>query len=494
MSRAMFLFCQILFVMAQNTTKYYLLFGIQLSIMDLQIPRSKLLLASALVSANYILPQYLTLLFAPGFYAEFENLVYSFFMLVNPFAMLLDYWVIRKVLGFSPIRSNISLRHLIMMHYMVALLYWMCNDALRSVFGAIEIAPIFFAHEIVSMLLTTGILWICFRVIRSYVNRTKDYLLIPPELAGKNERGLLIKTIGLLSAVYLSIYIFRIMFFTGIADSGTVTTDFIYLLLLMGVGLCELYNISQVRIMTQNWEMRATGTYISSLLHVNQEFRKIKHDFYNVLQAYGGYLTIQDYEGLKKYHGQLFQTTTAAGDFLSLIETLKNRIAVYGLLEAKAAKAEQMNVAFSINSVCDISQVALSDFNLCRVLGIVIDNALEEAAESEARQVNLSFECKDHETVVFVISNTTQGDVDLTQIFNKGYTTKPGHSGIGLPQVKHILNAYEHCSTRVNYHDQQFTLFLILAVNQKAQGVAEDAAQPLAEPAKSPLDRANIRL
>lgn len=429
--------------------------------MDIKVPPRKVMVCAFIGMLTDILPVAAANLVIDERYLA-RLWIYRLFLFPLPICSIVYYIAIRKLLNFSPTRALIAVRYQLLLSYISTTFYLFLNDLLCRILVINSKPGQFFPPDYLSFIITIAVMIIMLEIMEKYLKKTQNHLIVPPSYSDTNITKRFIKMFLSACAVYSVVAFFRINWIPQLSNPINFTTGLIYFLITAGIVLYLLLITSQLRGRLAEWEMQATGTYISSLLHTNQEFRAIKHDFYNVLQGYGGYLAIEDYEGLEKYHNKLFSTTKQAGDFLSVIEILRSRIAVYSLLEAMSKKAKKVNVSFSINQVCDVTDIVLDDIDLCRVLGIVIDNAIEEAQLSERRQVNISFERKDINTVVLIISNTTKGDVDLKQIFKEGFTTKEDHAGIGLAKALHLLNSYEHCSLRANYHDNQFSIFLIL--------------------------------
>ncbi len=457
----------ILFVILQNMVNHYIILKIQFELFDIKIPLKRHLLCSLAISILYILPLYTVDLFffSPGIY--FSVWLYTMLMFINPISGMLLYFVIKKILKLTPTKSSIILRNHLLMHYVVVLMYMLLNNMFYGILPVYEVFINFYFHEIVSIFLIILLLLFVYAFFKIYTKKGKRNISIPVNYNDKNLFFQLLQTFLVLIIFYVGIVFFRIKWLSSNLTTFEPTIVLIYFLVIACIISYLVISISFLRSKFFEWETQAAGTYISSLLHANQEFRNIKHDFYNVLQTYGGYLEIEDYEGLKRYHQALFNQTKTAGDFLSLIEVLKSRIAIYSLFQSKAEMANKAGITYSINMMCDISNIVLNDLDLCRVLSIVIDNAIEAASLSEQKQINISFEKKDKKTIVFVISNTTKDNVHINKIFDYGYTTKQKHSGVGLSQVIHILNSYEHCGYRVNYHDNQFTIFLILFAEEQ---------------------------
>lgn len=451
----------LLYLVLSSMISHMLLLSMCFSLMDIRPPFRKTFLCSLISMLFYVIPILTANILIQDPMAA-RVWIYRYLIIINPLSGLGVYLSIKPILKFSATRCGVIIYHQLLLSHLSSLVFLFLNETLAYILH-MDICPDgFFILDYICNPLRILMQIMILIIVKLRLKKTGRYIIIPPNYTDKNETYNVIKIFIAVSVIYSVIVLFRTFLFPRVITPINVETGFIYLLLILAIIQYLSYTTSHFRNRLLNWEIEATGTYISSLLHTNQEFRAIKHDFYNVLQGYGGYLEIQDYEGLAAYHKKLFTATKQAGDFLSLIEVLRTRIAVYSLLEGMAKKAKESGISFSINQICEVTDIVLDDMDLCRVLGIVLDNAIEEAELSKDKQVNISFERKDKNTIVLVVSNTTGGDVNTRDIFQEGYTTKQNHSGIGLPQVLHILNSYEHCSLRVNYHDKQFTIFLIL--------------------------------
>lgn len=458
----------LLFLFISNIISHILLLSISFAFMDLKPPFRKVFQCGFLSMLLYVVPIIAADIFA-GDPLIGRVWVYRFFITINPLSALALYFFIKPILGFSPTRSSIIMYHQLLLDYLFCLVYLLSSETFTSI-SNITIRPDgFFPLDYVFAILRIIIQFILLLIVKARLKKSRRYLSIPPNYIDKNVTRTVLQTFFVICTIYIVIALFRTFFFSTPTTSISACSAFIYALLIIDILLYLSYMTSQFRNRFLNWEIQATGTSVSSLLHTNQEFRAIKHDFYNVLQGYGGYLAIQDYEGLSRYHKKLFSATKEAGDSLNIIEVLRSRIAVYSLLESMAKKAKKSGVSFSIHQICEVTNIVLDDIDLCRVLGILLDNSIEEAELSKGGQVNISFEQRDKNSILIVISNTTNGEVNTKDIFKEGYTTKLNHSGIGLPQVMNILNLYEHCSLRINYHGKQFTIFLILNTDNKSR-------------------------
>ena len=76
---------------------------------------------------------------------------------------------------------------------------------------------------------------------------------------------------------------------------------------------------------------------------------------------------------------------------------------------------------------------------LCRVIGIYIDNAYEASKLTEKKEVTIEL-LIDNKKLLMIISNSYQGTIDLEKLDIDGYTTKGIEHGTGLSIVRDIMN------------------------------------------------------
>ena len=89
----------------------------------------------------------------------------------------------------------------------------------------------------------------------------------------------------------------------------------------------------------------------------------------------------------------------------------------------------------------DLSTLNMKIYEFTRILGILMDNAIEAAYECEDKIINVEMR-KDFKVdrQLLIIENTyNQKEVDIDKIFEKGYSSKANNTGLGLWEVRQIL-------------------------------------------------------
>ena len=105
--------------------------------------------------------------------------------------------------------------------------------------------------------------------------------------------------------------------------------------------------------------------------------------------------------------------------------------------------ARNEDIIMNIEITLDLQQINIDYYDLCGILGILLDNSIEAAKECKEKIVNVRF-IKDFYTnkKVIIIENSYKNvEVDIEKIFEKGYSTKGDKKehGLGLWNVKKLL-------------------------------------------------------
>lgn len=211
--------------------------------------------------------------------------------------------------------------------------------------------------------------------------------------------------------------------------------------------------------------VRLQRNFIANLQAHNQAlvsgidgFRETKHEFYNILQIYEGYIALKDYEGLEKFHRNHFAKTVGATAALDAHYQLSDRPALYGLVLGAVEYAGKNGVDLSFLHLAGLKNIDMPEYDLCRILNIFLNNATEHAAESELKKASMIVETAGDAGIV-IISNTIAKAVDLSKLFIKGYSTKPGHQGRGLYDANKIISKYPGFNMTADCRGGSFTVY-----------------------------------
>ena len=110
----------------------------------------------------------------------------------------------------------------------------------------------------------------------------------------------------------------------------------------------------------------------------------------------------------------------------------------YKMLNMKDKKINiSLDVNRNINDI-DFSKISIStNQELCKIVGVFLDNAMQEVEGLNERYVSIVIEANDNNLIINISNNYANKDVN--KIGEKGYTTKGSGHGYGLRLVKSIV-------------------------------------------------------
>ena len=202
--------------------------------------------------------------------------------------------------------------------------------------------------------------------------------------------------------------------------------------------------------------------YNKTLSTLHDNIRGFKHDFNNIVQAIGGYISSDNMPALKLYYNDLLTDCQINNNLSGLDPEAINNPALYSLLSDKYYKASKVDVKIELTNLIDLSCLKIRDYELTRILGILLDNAIEASLKSNDKKVNIIFmKDKNVDRNLIIIENTYENKkINLDKIFEKGYTSKSdtdkGSHGLGLWEVKNFIKKRKNLNLQTNIKDTYF--------------------------------------
>jgi len=209
---------------------------------------------------------------------------------------------------------------------------------------------------------------------------------------------------------------------------------------LVTFGLLVIY--SQLLLKAQKEHNEQIGFYIRNITEMADEIQSFKHDINNVLVSLYGLAENDQLHKLKKRILELQDLNL--DEYVSNTEAFLNikDNGLTNLLAEKMYKAHKKEIKFSIDAPYKINSLPINGVDFLRILGVLLDNALEAAEYSERKSV----QCILISSKLFFdvsIVNSIKDKPNIVRIQEKGYTTKVSSKGLGLTNVEKLLSKYE---------------------------------------------------
>lgn len=204
-----------------------------------------------------------------------------------------------------------------------------------------------------------------------------------------------------------------------------------------------------------------------TLESIHEKTSAFRHDIPNILQGMAGYINSNDIIGLKTYYSQFVDDIHNVSNLSALNPNVINSPAVYNILANKYYKCDNLNIKINLEIFFDFKTLNMKTYEFCRILGILIDNAIEAADECEEKTINITIRKDNYRNIqLLIIENTYKNkDINIDEIYKKGFSTKSNNTGIGLWEVRQILKKNNNLNLYTTKNDKYFSQQLEIYIN-----------------------------
>ncbi len=180
--------------------------------------------------------------------------------------------------------------------------------------------------------------------------------------------------------------------------------------------------------------------------------RKIAHEHGNQLTVLSGYISSGDLEKAKLYLTKIVGVSNIDNENLSHIK----ESGLKALLVFKVAMMEKKSIEFEMIIDDDIEDTIIPSEDMCNIMGVFLDNAIDAATQSEDPYISLSMLKNDSVFIISVMNSIKDANIDTVKIFKKGYSSKGEGRGFGLHIVDEIVKKYEELDLRTRIEGELF--------------------------------------
>jgi len=206
-------------------------------------------------------------------------------------------------------------------------------------------------------------------------------------------------------------------------------------------------------------EYEALQKYMMEIEKQFTEMRRFKHDYQNILVSLDDYIIEKDYDKLRKYYFDKIKMVSERimkNDFcLENLSRVKIR-EIKSIIAAKLMLAQELGIEVSFEVKEDIEQIALDSVVFVRIIGILLDNAIEELVEIKQGKLIVGI-FQENLSTVFIVQNTCRLDTPkVYQLKQAGFSTKGKGRGLGLSNLSELTQNYKNVSNEIHIMQDQF--------------------------------------
>lgn len=190
-------------------------------------------------------------------------------------------------------------------------------------------------------------------------------------------------------------------------------------------------------------EIKQMKKYINSLEKFSKELKRYKHDWNNIILTLDEFIKKKDMDGLSKYYYETLRQNFKFDNIRSeenILQLANIRIiSLKGIIFSKAIYAQSLGINFKIEIPEEINEIIMDKVDLCRIIGNLLDNAIEANIDLCNKEIYL-YILKKSEYLKFIVLNLHNNkNLNIYEIYKEGFSTKGKGRGTGLSNVQDIL-------------------------------------------------------
>lgn len=173
----------------------------------------------------------------------------------------------------------------------------------------------------------------------------------------------------------------------------------------------------------------------------------------------------EDGKSLIKHIENIVNTKIKDDETLMLQTSTITNSMISSIVYSKMLTMKENDVDAALIISRDIKDLYLSDIpdelavEVCKIIEVYLDNALEEVSKYEEKLINIEFYAE-KKTLCIAISNNFEGEIDFEKMDNPGYTTKENGHGYGLSLAREIIESNDKLSSEREIKDNIFKQIL----------------------------------
>ena len=296
------------------------------------------------------------------------------------------------------------------------------------------------------------------------------YLVIHRIHTGLSKQLLLLITTNLLTCLFIFLFNIAIGDYIGYSRS-VITFNCILFACYFIISTILIVNIIKSHMEKVNLDIRQDSynrlqEYTNQIENMYSSLRSFKHDYFNIMLSMSGYIEANDMDGLKEYFDKeilpLSKKITKNTAHINQLMNIKTT-ELKSIISSKLLYAIELNINVNIEVTDEIVSLPIDTLDLCRVIGIFLDNAIEATLETD--QPSIRFALINLETeYIFVISNTfLEKGIPYAALAKPNVSTKGANRGIGLYNAHEIISRYNHAFLDTEIQDKIFVQRLQLS-------------------------------
>lgn len=373
----------------------------------------------------------------------------------SPYNVFINYgcmlFLINRIFNLNLLKSSMSL-------IFSTAIFGLLNTLLQNPYiTLLHISPNKFLDTPIYRISYLLILYTLAFIIYLVLKRGKSIKFTLNSLDSLDKKTLIILCINLLVGfITLCIHLVTTSFYIHIVPIIISILNFILLIAFLALSIYSFTRM--IKLANTRKDLECAEDYNKSLEILYDKVKGFKHDFDNIISTLDGFIETNDMQGLRNYFDEVKKDCKITNNLSIINPRIINNPGIYSLLNNKYFKATNYGITFDIEYFIDLNKLEINLYEFSRILGILIDNAIEEAEKCNNKIVKVSFlrETRNNRAIITIQNTYSNKNVDIDKIYNKGVSGKQNHTGIGLWEVRNYIKNSKNLDLFTSKNDNFF--------------------------------------
>lgn len=243
---------------------------------------------------------------------------------------------------------------------------------------------------------------------------------------------------------------------------GSILASIVFICLLLTFFAMNSYKVQierEIALKQKKFEQEHLQTYTDEIVGLYNEIRGFRHDYAGMLVSMQMAIDSGNLQEIDRVYNEVLVEVNQKLRSEKYTYFDLNNIedsALRSLIAQSIVYARNNDVEFTLEVKDTITRLSIDLLDLVRIMSVLLNNAVEGAAESYLKQMEVAVIRMDLETVI-VIQNSCKITMSPSEdLFELGFSTKGRNREIGLNNVKEILDKYENIILETEIEESTF--------------------------------------
>lgn len=243
---------------------------------------------------------------------------------------------------------------------------------------------------------------------------------------------------------------------------GSILSTIVFICLLLVFFAMNSYKVQiekEIALKQKKFEQKYLQMYTDEIVGLYNEIRGFRHDYAGMLVSMQMAIDSGDLHEIDRIYNEVLVKANQKlrSDKYTYFDL--NNIedsALRSLIAQSIVYARNNDVEFTLEVKDVITRLSMDLLDLVRIMSILLNNAVEGAADSYLKQMEVAVIKMDFETVIVIQNSCKITMTPSEDLFALGFSTKGRNRGLGLNNVKEILDKYDNIILETEMEDNTF--------------------------------------